>query len=40
MTDLSNSLWCADGEMCKIPDNKKGIDWGFGVVKFMMMGIL
>jgi hypothetical protein len=26
----SNSLWCADGEMCNIPKGKKGLDWGFG----------
>ena len=40
MTDLSNSLWCADGEMCKIPDNKKGIDWGFGGSKIYDNGNL
>jgi hypothetical protein len=26
----NNSLWCADGELCKIPAGKKGIDFGFG----------
>jgi hypothetical protein len=24
------TLWCADGEICKLPSGKKGIDWGYG----------
>lgn len=28
-----NSLWCADGELCKIPTGKKGIDWNNGTTK-------
>ena len=23
-------MWCADGELCKLPANKKGLDWGYG----------
>ena len=33
--DQGRTLWCADGELCKIPSGKipsgnKGIDWGYG----------
>jgi hypothetical protein len=24
------SLWCADGDVCKLPAGKKTIDWGYG----------
>ena len=27
------SLWCADGELCKLPPGKKGLDWGYGASK-------
>jgi hypothetical protein len=29
----TKSMWCADGELCKIPAGKKGIDWGYGASK-------
>jgi hypothetical protein len=28
-----NTMWCADGELCKFPQGKKGIDWGYGASK-------
>ncbi|NBP03434.1 MAG: hypothetical protein EBU90_25765, partial [Proteobacteria bacterium] len=28
--DQGRTMWCADGELCKIPAGKKGIDWGYG----------
>jgi hypothetical protein len=31
----ANSMWCADGELCKIPSGKKGIDWGYGASKII-----
>lgn len=30
-----NSLWCADGELCKVPQGKKGLDWGYGGSKII-----
>lgn len=33
--DTSYTLWCADGETCKIPNGKKGIDWGYGGSKIV-----
>lgn len=35
-----NSLWCADGELCKIPNTKKGIDFGYGGSKISDLGNL
>jgi len=29
----ANAMWCADGEMCKIPKGKRGLDWGYGASK-------
>lgn len=29
------TLWCADGELCKLPSGKRGIDWGFGGSRIM-----
>jgi hypothetical protein len=26
-------MWCADGDLCKIPQGKKGLDWGYGASK-------
>uniref|UniRef100_A0A6C0H6U0 Uncharacterized protein n=1 Tax=viral metagenome TaxID=1070528 RepID=A0A6C0H6U0_9ZZZZ len=31
--DQSLTIWCADGELCKLPSGKKGIDWGYGASK-------
>ena len=33
--DKGNTMWCADGELCKIPQGKKGIDWGYGASKII-----
>jgi hypothetical protein len=35
-----NTLWCADGELCKIPNSKKGIDFGYGGSKISDFGNL
>lgn len=37
-----NTLWCVDGELCKIPGqvNKRGIDWGYGASKILDDGHL
>jgi len=29
----TQTMWCADGDICKIPQGKKGIDWGYGASK-------
>ena len=34
------TLWCADGDLCKLPSGKRGIDWGFGASKIMDDGQL
>jgi hypothetical protein len=34
------TMWCADGELCKIPQGKKGIDWGYGASKIIDDGQL
>lgn len=26
----ANTLWCADGDVCKLPPGKKSLDWGYG----------
>ena len=31
--DQGRTLWCADGNLCKIPAGDKGIDWGYGGTK-------
>ncbi|NBP03144.1 MAG: hypothetical protein EBU90_24170, partial [Proteobacteria bacterium] len=31
--DQGRTMWCADGDLCKIPQGKKGIDWGYGASK-------
>jgi hypothetical protein len=36
----ANGMWCADGELCKIPVGKKGIDWGYGASKIFDDGQL
>jgi hypothetical protein len=28
--DSKYTMWCADGDFCKLPDKSKGIDWGYG----------
>lgn len=28
VVDTTKTLWCADGEICKAPDNAKSIQWG------------
>jgi Collagen triple helix repeat (20 copies) len=32
-TLLPITMWCADGELCKLPAGKKGLDWGYGKSK-------
>lgn len=34
------TLWCADGELCKIPNGKKGIDFGYGGSRIIDSGNL
>ena len=38
--DQGRTMWCADGELCKIPKDKKGIDWGYGASKIIDDGEL
>jgi hypothetical protein len=38
--DQGRTMWCADGELCKIPKDKKGIDWGYGASKIVDDGHL
>jgi hypothetical protein len=38
--DTKYSLWCADGELCNLPKNVKGIDWGYGGSKIVDDGQL
>ena len=34
MDFLKNSvMWCADGDLCKMPQGKRGLDWGYGASK-------
>ncbi|NBP15104.1 hypothetical protein EBU95_12010, partial [bacterium] len=38
--DQARTMWCADGDLCKVPTGKKGIDWGYGTSKIIDDGQL
>ena len=38
--DQARTMWCAEGELCKVPAGKKGIDWGYGASKIVDDGQL
>jgi hypothetical protein len=38
--DNKYTLWCADGDICSLPKNVRGIDWGYGASKIIDDGEL